>query len=266
MASYRQPRQAEHCSNIFLRIGSTILILVLSFGVFNRAAAAHHAKDYIVVESYDTTNEDQVYVLNEFDFFIPDTDHGSEDNWEYTPTVLYGITDRLMYNFHFHLKRVTGRDPFIEAFTMGLQYRLLERRKLPVDMAFSLDYEYPTPRSEHVLDGKDKMTLTGIFSKRFRHGIDVTLNLFGERELVLGDHSEIGWRVGAKGPVIPPLRKRLEAGLEFEGLFDKDPRAEVIPGVYTHVFDGNVIKAGIGFGLTEKADDMSFRAVYLHEF
>ena len=266
MANSRQQRQASRYSNIFLHISSTIIILVLSFCIFSREAAAHHAKDYIVVESYDTTYEEQVYVLNEFDFFKPDTDHGSKDNWEYTPTVLYGITDRLMYNFHFHVKRVTGRDPFFEAFTMGLQYRLLERHELPVDIAFSLDYEYPTPRSEDVLDGKDIMTLTGIFSKNFRHGINVTLNLFGEREIVLGEHSEIGWRVGAKGPVIPPLRRRLEAGLEFEGIFDKDPRTEVIPGVYTHVFDGNVIKAGIGFGLTEEADDMSFRAVYLHEF
>ncbi|HHT9119213.1 MAG TPA: hypothetical protein ACFYD3_01535 [Candidatus Hypogeohydataceae bacterium YC41] len=125
----------------FLIVSSTIIILVIPNTCFS-----HHALEWLIIESYETTHKEEVVELNSFDYIKPDINRPSEDHWEFTPTFVYGITDHLMLNLHFHLTDVVGVDPFIEAGTVGLQYRLFERRDLPIDLGFSMSYEYPTPQ------------------------------------------------------------------------------------------------------------------------
>jgi hypothetical protein len=229
---------------------------------------SHHAREWLIIESYETTHEGEVMSLNSFDYFKPDTARPSEDHWEFTPTFLYGITDHLMLDLHVHLSDVEGVAPFIEAGAVGLVYRLLERGELPIDLGFSASYEYPTPRSQDVLEGTDLLTLTTIMSKKVNRWMDITGNLSYERELDLGEASEVNWKLGVKGPVVFPWRRWLTAGLEFQGNFDfdTDPRVEATPGVYMHFEGENVLKVGIGAGLTEGADDVTFRLSFAHGF
>ncbi len=246
-----------------LILGSTILIFVLSTPAF-----AHHAKEWLIIESYEVTHKGEVVNITSFDYFDPDTENSADNEWEFTPTFLYGITDHLMLDLHFHLLDVIGVGPFIEAGTVGLQYKLLERGELPIDLGFSMGYEYPTGKSEDVLDGTDLLTFTSIISRKINRWLDITTNLSYEREMHLGDSSEVNWKFGVKGPFIPPIRRRFEGGLEFQGNFDlgADPRVEVVPGVYWHIKGDTVLKAGIGAGLTEEADDVTFRIALVHGF
>lgn len=247
---------------IFL-VGSTIVILVIPNYCFS-----HHAKEWIIMESYDTTHEGEAVSLNNFDYFKPDTDHPSEDHWEFTPSLLYGITDHLMLDLHVHLSDKPHVDPFIEAGTVGLQYRLLERGDLPIDLGFLMSYEYPTSRGQDVMDTKDKLTLTTVMSRKINRWVDITGNLSYEQELDLGNASEASWKLGAKGPAIFPWRRWMETGLEFQGNFDlgTDPKIEAVPGVYMHLKGENVLKLGIGAGLTKEADDITFHAAFVHGF
>jgi hypothetical protein len=263
MVNWLWPLPARNWPKKILIIGNTFLFLVIPNHCFS-----HHAKEWLIIESYDTTHEGEAVSLNSFDYFKPDTGHPSEDHWEFTPTLLYGITDHLMLDLHVHLTDKPGVDPFVEAGTVGLQYRLLERRELPIDLGFSMSYEYPTSRGQDVLDGTDLLTLTTIMSKKINRWVDVTGNLSYEQELDLGNASEANWKLGAKGPVIFPLRRWLTGGLEFQGNFNfgTDPEIEAVPGVHMHLKRETVLKLGIGAGLTEEADDVSFRVTFLHGF
>lgn len=80
MASSLRLQQERTWRKNFLWISSTISILVILITFLSREGFAHHAKEYIIIESYETTHEKEVGVINQFDYFKPDLDHPSEDN------------------------------------------------------------------------------------------------------------------------------------------------------------------------------------------
>ncbi|HHT9119212.1 MAG TPA: hypothetical protein ACFYD3_01530 [Candidatus Hypogeohydataceae bacterium YC41] len=121
---------------------------------------------------------------------------------------------------------------------------------------------------ERDLGDTDLLTLTAIMSKKINRWVDITGNLSYERELQLGQKSDVNWEIGVKEPVLFRYRRWMEEGLEFEGNFNfgTDPKLEAVPGVYMHIKGENVLKLGIGAGLTEKADDITFKVTFLHGF
>lgn len=62
-------------------------------------------------------------MFNGFDYYMPSLDDSDFDEWEYMPTFIYGITDRLMINLHTHLLHIHNEPAFFEAFAFGFQYQ-----------------------------------------------------------------------------------------------------------------------------------------------
>ncbi len=69
----------------------TVCASMLAWSVF-----AHHAMEYIEVESYITAKQGERVFHLHYDYMVDDSDNPGLDHWEFTPGISYGIVDRLM--------------------------------------------------------------------------------------------------------------------------------------------------------------------------
>ena len=121
------------------RIKQTLILLAISMTA--GTAPAHHALEYIEMDSYSTAPKGWSVFHLHYDYFVDDEDNPRLDHWEITPGFSYGITDRLMIDFHTHFAKFgadhivedrmaefepDGPSPFLEAFAFAAQYRLTE--------------------------------------------------------------------------------------------------------------------------------------------
>jgi hypothetical protein len=99
--------------------------------------------EYVELESYSTARRGEFVFHLHYDYMVDDKDNPKLDHWEFTPGLSYGITDRLMIDFHTHFAKFgaehvvedkrnlyepLGPSPFMEAGALSLQYRLINRR------------------------------------------------------------------------------------------------------------------------------------------
>ncbi len=232
--------------------------MILTASIFlSTVVYAHHAKEFIVIESYDQALKNSAILLNQWDDAFVDRHDSAEDEWEYTPTLLYGITDRIQFDLHGHLKKVHGTGAFVEAGTAGFQFQLTKPEERFVNVGFSIEYELPTNRSRHTIDGSDTLYETLIISKEFPRETKVVANFGAEQHLAWGGKPEWIYGVGIK---TRPFKRLdfLHAGIEWTGTFDGlTPEASLIPGIYLGLPFDFILKAGLQIGMTEDTDDLT---------
>jgi len=233
-------------------------------------AFGHHAREYVEVESYETISKGDFTTLLNWDYFSPHSD-SSDSHWEITPTLLYGITDRLMADIHTHISKFHGQSLFVEAIAGGLQYKLTEQWPFGLDIGCLVEYEYPTDRSRHTadkedeLDGVDVLMGTLIVSREWPHDINTVLNLSYEKEMKYGHDSTTSYGFGIKTHLIPSI-ETLEMGVEFVGTLGANKECRIIPGAYMNVGKLGILKIGTGFGLTNHSDDYSYHLHWVFNF
>lgn len=240
-------------------IGLKLLILAHFAG----PAAAHHAMEYIEVESYSTAKHGESVFHIHYDYMVDDTDNPKADHWEFTPGIAYGITDRLMFDIHTHFAKFgedhiveaerenyenTGSSPFMEAVAATLQYRLTEG--WPIEVGLSGTIEVPFERAEDLLGSKDNVHQGKlILSRDFGSHGNICLNVHYEEE---GGEDSTGWAMGVKTPVSADPHG-ISAGIELMGDLDGEAWS-ILPGVYAPLGDGIVLKTGLEFGQEEDED------------
>lgn len=247
---------------------SIIIVIMMGSLMF-----AHHAKEYMILEAYTTPKKGQFYYFTSFNFYKEKKGTDEFNHYEITPILTYGITDRLMGNFHFHISQFNPNAEnallkpkiFLEAYTVGLQYRLTESGEKFFDFAYSIDFEYPSSDSRKWIDGEDLLTNTLIISKELPNDMNITFNLSYEQEIFLGGEGSLGWGAGFK---IPPSSKIsfMEVGMEVTGKFKKSPEIHIVPGIYINPKENMIIKIGPGFGITSDATRFSFNFVFGFSF
>lgn len=221
--------------------------------------SAHHAMEYIEMESYSTARRGEFIFHLHYDYMVEDRNDPSTDHWEFTPGLSWGIRDRLMVDVHTHFAKFgkgllipdeqagyepAGPSPFMEALALALQYRLTE--SMPLDIAVAAVYEIPFERSEELLDGQQVVEGILILGRDFGEHRNVCLNLtFGKD----GEEDVKGWALGAKTPLSEDPHG-IAAGVEIIGSFDDFEESwSVLPGVYFPVGDDNLVfKSGLEFG------------------
>ncbi len=122
-----------------------------------------------------------------YDYYVEDKDNPQLDHWEFTPGLSYGITNRLMVDFHTHFAKFglqhlvaekqqdyspLGPSPFMEAGALNLQYRITEGWF--INIAGVLTYEFPYQRSKELLDGREAYEATVILAKDFGTHSNIT--------------------------------------------------------------------------------------------
>jgi hypothetical protein len=223
---------------------------------FSPILSAHHAMEYIEMESYSTAFKGEFVFHLHFDYMVDDQMNPSLDHWEFTPGLSYGITDRLMFDFHTHYAKFgkdhvadelnreifspNGPSPFMEAAAFSLQYRLTEG--LPVNIALAIMYEVPFSRSKELLEGTRVFQGMLIVSHEFGLHSNMTVNLSAGSD---GGESYYNWAFGIKTP-LSGNSHGIAGGLEFLGDFEGG--MSVLAGVYFPLGSENIIfKTGLEF-------------------
>ncbi len=242
-----------------------ILCMTIVAGFVAQHALAHHAFEYIKLESYNTNERGESLIYLQYDYMVPNANQPGLDRWEITPGWAYGITDRLLFDIHTHFARFgndhiveeererfepNGPSPFFEAFSATMLYRFTE--KGPYHVATSAAIEVPFSRARDLL-GDDDLVYTGtlIFGRDFAAHANVVINLGLETD---GSDHEGFWGIGAKTP-LSSNPHGIAGGIEFHGTFDGDEWG-VLPGIYMPV--GHDIQLKTGFYIGQEKDDGSW--------
>ena len=246
----------------------TGIILSVSGSLF-----AHHALEYIDLESYSTTPQGGYVFYSRYDYFVPDQDNPKMDHWEFTPGFSYGITNRLMCDTHFHLAKfgsdhiIAGEDnndplgpaPFIEAIAPSVHYQFTKANDWPVDLAGTFTYEYPLHRSRKLMAAENGYEGTLIISKEIGKDTNLCLNLSRGRE---GNENSKNWGIGIKTPLSQNPRSP-EVGLEFFNDYEGGRR--LIGGIFLPLQENIIFKVGLGFGneASEEESRLNFTMMYI---
>ncbi len=253
-------------------------IMVVVCGVVAGSALAHHAMEYIEMESYTTARRGESVLHLHYDYMVDDRENPDLDHWEFTPGISYGILDRLMLDIHTHFAgfgidhvvddqranyEPNGPSPFMEATAASLQYRLSEG--WIVDVAVVGTIEVPFSRAEKLLGSEDNVYAAMlIVGKDLGEHSNVTLNFGYEEE---GDEDDTTWAVGIKTP-LSASPHGITAGVEFMGSFDEtSDNWSVLPGVYMPLgSQGITLKTGLELGESDGADTMRANVTFMYRF
>jgi len=186
---------------------------------------------------------------------VDDNENPALDHWEFTPGMSFGISDRLMFDFHTHYAKFgadhvsgelfntfgsNGPPPFMEALALSLQYRITEG--LPVNFAVSVTYEIPFSRSKLLLEGEEVIEGMIIAVYEFGNHSNITLNLLTGYD---GGVSFSEWALGVKTSLSGDPHG-IAAGLELFGDFSGG--FSLLTGIYFPLGSENIIfKTGLEF-------------------
>ncbi|HSG28103.1 MAG TPA: hypothetical protein VLA34_06465 [Candidatus Krumholzibacterium sp.] len=252
---------------------STILAMLAA----PERAAAHHAMEYIEIESYSTARKGEFVYHLHYDYMVDDAERPEFDHWELTPGVSYGITSRLMFDLHTHFAKFgtghlagydarydpLGPSPFMEAAAGCFQYRLTEG--WPVELAVAAGFEIPFARAKDLL-GSEDFGWSGLLiaSRTFEDHSNITLNICHERE---GDEGETFWAIGGKRPLTGDSHG-FAAGVEIMGSFEETgDNWSVLPGFYMPLGSQAItLKSGIELGKGGGADILRSNVTLMYRF
>ncbi len=259
------------------KVINTILCIIAYFALCAGSAFAHHAMEYIEMESYSTAKKGEFVFHWHYDYMVDDKNGPQADHYEITPGLSYGILNRLMIDIHGHFakfgqshldnddpaklaeyqnKYPNGPSPFIEAGAIALQYRVTDMDQAPVNIAVSPFFELPTNRAKDLLNSQMVFGGSVIIEKNFGLHNNITANFSYERD---GDEDVYGWALGTKFTLSTMDEHAPAFGLELFG--DYEGRLGIMPGIYASVLQNTIFKAGIFIGLSQhmKKDDSDFQ-------
>ncbi|MBN1163447.1 MAG: hypothetical protein JXB45_02605 [Candidatus Krumholzibacteriota bacterium] len=255
-------------------VWSIISMVILAPG----SLRAHHAMEYIDLESYNTARKGEFIFHLHYDYMVDDHNNPRSDHWELTPGISRGITNRLMFDIHTHFAKFGpdhvvegkrpayepyGPSPFMEALAGNIQYRLTEGWVL--DVALGAGFEIPFERSREVLGSEDNL-FSGILiiSKGFGQHGNFTFNLLHEHA---GEMNGTVCALGMKVPLSDDPHG-IAAGIEARGAVeDTGDDWSILPGIYMPLGARNVtLKSGIEYGKCEGHDSLRASITMMYQF
>ncbi len=252
-------------------------MVMMVAGALIGSAHAHHALEYVEMESATTASRGEKVLHLHYDYMVDDRDNPDLDHWEFTPGISYGITDRLMFDVHTHFAgfgidhivddvradyEPDGPSPFMEAVAGSLQYSLVQ--DWLVDIAVSAMIEVPFNRAETLLGSTDNV-YGGmlIIGREFGEHSNLTLNFGYEEE---GDESDTRWAIGLKTPLSDDPHG-ISGGVEVMGSFeDTGDNWSILPGIYMPVGNRVILKTGLEFGKEDGADSRRANVTLMTSF
>ncbi len=241
---------------------------------------AHHALEYIEMESFSISPPGSVLFHLHYDYYIEDSKQPGLDHWEITPGISYGITKFMMFDIHTHFAKFNilhvvkekqakytpyGPSPMLEAAASSLQFAIY---KSFINIGLVLTYELPFKLSRELLDGKDVFEFTFILDKSLKEHQNITLNLKGCLE-----DKDISWEwaLGAKTPLTDDPHGP-GAGIEFLGnIPSNEDSFEIfaLPGIYLPLEEGIILKTGLWVNYIpdiEKSNKLRYNVTLLYNF
>ena len=184
---------------------------------FAMPAAAHHGKDFLMVETYELPHPGTVYFVSSE---MLSHAHG-ESIFTTEPSLLFGLYDRFAGEIHVHINKFPGESLTYEAVAPALHYQLTPpESKAPWKFAVSAEYELAR-------DTENNAQAARVIAGRSIDDGQLVLNAGVEHSRAEGTHATyaIGFR--------PQMEAQTSWGVEAQGRFARGDEHQVILGMYT---------------------------------
>ena len=209
--------------------GSLVALTLSAFLVQN--AAAHHGKDFLIVESYEVPHPGDVYFVSSAAIFHD----GSSTTVEVEPSLLIGVVPRVAFELHSHVSREPHETLTYEATAPSIHIQLTPpHSRFPLHFGLSAEYEFAARAS-----AQDRIEARLVVESSFGRS-RVAANLVGEHERA-GD-SALGYAVGYRYE----FSERAAFGVEAQGPFTNSNAHEVLAAVYGEPSERITLKVGVG--------------------
>jgi len=196
-------------------------------------AAAHHGRDFLMVEAYELPHPHTVYFVSSEMF-----SHASDGTTFTTePALLFGVTERFAGEVHVHAARVPGESLRYEAVAPAIHFQLTPPEASHLwRFAAAAEYELARHSDENSLGARL------IAARSIGEGM-LVINVGGDHSRAERTHA--GYAIGFR----PELEARTSWGLEAQGRLERGEEHQIIFGIYTQPNERFTFKAGVGAGL-----------------
>ena len=218
---------------------------------------AHHALEYISLESATIARFGEAVFHLHYDYMIDDVDDPQKDHWEVTPGLAYGLLPGVMADVHTHFAQFGnhliaaekqssyapgGPSPFLEALAASVQFSIPTGTNFKTGAA--LTYEFPFQRSRDLLDGEEVFAGTIILSRELAQHRNLTVNYSRIKD---GDSVFSEGGIGIRSPLTAD-EHGVAAGLEFLAANEGGSTSwTVLPGIYLPIGYQSILKTGLEF-------------------
>lgn len=210
---------------------------------FARPAAAHHGRDFLLVQTAEVPHAGDLYLIPRQDFI----DRGEDQEIELEPTLLYGLNKRVAFELHAHVAK-EGDESFTYESTAPAIHLVLTPDHSAWSLGLSAEYEFShADEGEDVAEGR-------IILSRSGEGWILGFNLIAEEVQESG--ADLEWRYAAG--LRRALGERVGLGIEIEGSLEEDA-LEALLGVYLEPSPKLSVNLGFGTGVGEEELDFSLR-------
>jgi len=196
-------------------------------------AAAHHGKDFLIVESYELPHKGDVYFVSSEMFSRAD----GETTFTTEPSLLFGLGNRFAGEVHVHIARLPRQALNYEAIAPAAHYQLTPPESEALwKLAVAAEYELARHSDENSLAARL------IAARSIGEGA-LVVNVSADHSRAEGTHA--GYAVGFR----PAMETRNAWGIEAQGRLERSDAHHVIFGIYTQPNERFTFKAGAGVGL-----------------
>jgi len=214
-------------------------------------ALAHHGKGFLLVESDEMPHKREVYFFSSQDFVHRD----EEDEYELSPALLFGLSDRVAIEVHSHFEKAEGESLRYEAFAPSLRVGLTDPESdAPLKLGLAAEYEIARG------DAEDRFETRLIAAYR-TSDVNLTANLIAER--ITGEDGE--WEWGYAAGLRPWPERRFGVGLEALGTLSGPSSHEILGGLY-FTEERFTLKLGVGTGFGEEGPELTIRTGFVFRF
>jgi len=180
----------------------------------------------------------------------------TQGQWRFAAEVTRGITDHWEIAGYVLGAQVPGMGLEYAGWRLRSRMRAPESWRLPVNVAFSAEYETTRPAFS---DSPRTAELTAIFERRFG-SVQLLADPTFERDLVGAGHE---WEFEPRARLGADVSKAVTLGLEWFGSFsDVTQRHQFYPTADLRLGDHMTLHVGVGFGGMSAGDRLVFKTAF----
>jgi len=230
-------------------------LLALAAGFLSPSLQAHHGLDFLDVQTSRILEQNDLYFAVRSDFIEEEHEGETEREWEFEPTLIYGVTDWLSAELHAHFEdeRGDGESPEHESTAPAVNIRFTPR-DAALTLGLYLEYEIAAED-----DDRDEAIYSLNFSYEAEHAL-FAANLGYEDEQGDGESGFHTYALGAR------TGGHAHAwGVELQGI-ESVGFQEAALGYYGEFTERFSFNAAVGFGINDSDTDYTVKTALIFKF
>ena len=224
-------------------IFSILFLLLMSSLLF-----AHHGKDFIVTETTELPDAKSYWLILSGDFGAAEQFNSEHTVFEFTPGILYGITNSLAFEAHPHLGKDENEDFTYESTGFQLRYNL-PRSDSHFQIGLSSEYEIAS-KSEHE-NLLDLRLIISTETEKYKIVLNAGIEIEEETSFVT--------RLG----IVSNIFGNQSFAIELLSKFGDETNIDIIPSWTYKTNNDHALRLGLGISTDEERPFLSLRSILI---